>query len=73
MLITATNIFPKIESVYRWGEEVIHNEESVMILKTKELLYEKVEERIREIHSYICPSIVCFKIKKNSKMYLQWM
>lgn len=72
-LIACCNIVPNITSVYEWKNELCIDEEYLLIMKTKEELFKKVEEEIKKLHKYETPEIICIPIKNGSKGYLNWI
>ncbi len=61
------------KSFYLWKGELISDNEFLLLIKTKEKLYKRVEEVIKKMHTYDVPEILSFEIKKGSKSYLEWM
>ncbi len=70
-LIACANIFP-MESFYTWKWKVENEKEIVAFLKTKEENWEKVKEKIEQLHSYEVPCILKFQIDGNWE-YKNWM
>ncbi len=70
-LVACANIFP-ISSLYWWEGRIQDEKEFVLILKTKELNYEKVKEEIETIHSYSIPCITKISVGPNEK-YAEWL
>ncbi|NYT01116.1 MAG: divalent-cation tolerance protein CutA [Methanocellales archaeon] len=69
-LIACANIFP-ITSIYHW-EGLQENEEVVVLLKTTTDKLKKIEQRVKELHSYEIPCIISFAID-GYKDYLNWI
>ena len=62
-----------IQSTYHW-EGAVHNEnETLILIKTKESLYSKVEEFIKSNHDYDCPEIIQIPIDAGFGGYLKWI
>ena len=72
-LIACCNIIPNITSIYEWKEELCIEEEYLLIMKTKEDLYNMIEEEIKKSHKYETPEIICLPIQNGSKDYLDWI
>ena len=62
-----------IQSVYRWKGEVCAAAETLLIIKTQTELYAKLEQHIREHHTYETPEIVQIPIASGSPSYLDWI
>ena len=71
-LIACANIFP-IESMYWWDKEIQEDVEFVILAKTKDENYEKVEKAVKELHEYDIPAIYSWKADKVSKDYSDWV
>jgi periplasmic divalent cation tolerance protein len=71
-LIACSNVFP-INSFYFWNNELQEDKEFVVLVKTKENYYKKIEEEIKKIHSYDIPAIYSWKVDKINKDYLKWL
>jgi periplasmic divalent cation tolerance protein len=44
-----------------------------MIVKTKRTLFERLQERVKELHSYAVPEIIGLPVTEGSKEYLDWL
>ena len=71
-LIVCYNLFP-VKSAYWWKGKIEKGGEVLMILKTKEANFEKVEAFIRKHSGYEIPEIIAMKPTKVSKTYLNWL
>ena len=61
------------KSIYFWKGKFVKEKEHVLMLKTIEKKYEKLERRIRQLHSYGIPCIIAFKTEKAEKKYARWV
>ena len=71
-LVACTNIFP-IESMYAWKGEIQEDMEFVVLLKTKDENYDKIEKEIKKTHKYDTPAIYSWKADKINKKYSDWI
>ena len=62
-----------IGSHYMWKGEVCNDNEILILFKTTWNLYDDLEAKIKEIHSYDTPEIIAVDIKKGYKGYLDWV
>lgn len=60
-------------SLYRWEGKIEKNEEWRLTAKTVGELYDKVEECIRQNHSYSVPQIIAIPFIKGLPDYLKWI
>ena len=67
------NIVPAVESIYWWEGKVTKENEVLLIIKTTEAAYSRLEHRIRELHSYATPEVIALRIEAGSDAYLEWL
>lgn len=72
-LAACVNIVASIESIYLWKGEIEHDDESLLIVKTKQDNIDKIIKRVKEIHSYETPAILAIPIIGGSKDYLDYL
>jgi periplasmic divalent cation tolerance protein len=71
-LAACVNILPA-KSIYVWDNKLCRDEENLMIIKTLANIFEKLEARIKQLHSYTTPEIVAIKAEAVQKDYLKWV
>jgi periplasmic divalent cation tolerance protein len=71
--VACANIISSMNSLYWWEGEIEEDNESILILKTFSENFDKVVERVKQIHSYDVPCILELEIKKGSSDYLDWL
>lgn len=69
-LAACVNVFP-ITSIYHW-DGLQEEKEAALIVKTTTKNVKKVENRVKELHSYDVPCIISFQID-GSKEFLKWI
>ncbi|MBN1572572.1 MAG: divalent-cation tolerance protein CutA [Deltaproteobacteria bacterium] len=72
-LTACVSIVPKIRSIYIWEEKLEKEEEILLIIKTREALFERVRGRVKELHSYSVPEIIALPVTNALKEYLDWI
>lgn len=72
-LAACANILPRVKSIFRWQGKVSQEYESMMILKSKAELFEKLTEKVKRLHSYEVPEIIACPIVKGLRAYLDWI
>ena len=71
-LVACAHIF-KIDSIFNWRGETEEVGEYALLMKTRAELYSQAEKRIKELHPYELPAIVCFSVAGGSEEYLEWI
>ena len=69
-LIACANIFP-ISSLYWWKGKIVKDKESVLIAKSLNKHFNKIQKEVKKIHSYEVPCITKINSKSN-KAYEKW-
>ena len=62
-----------IASYFTWKGQVQHDDEVLLLIKTRKALYSRAEERIRSLHSYDVPEVIATAITEGSPQYLTWI
>lgn len=72
-LAACANIVDNVNSLYWWEGKVQENSEAVLILKTREALLPELIDKVKSLHSYECPCIVCLPIQEGYEPFLDWI
>ena len=72
-LVACANIIDRIKSIYCYNNQIHHDDEVILILKTQSNLFNKVKFKILELHSYKTPCILEIKINNGEKNFLDWI
>ena len=72
-LVACANIIPRIRSIYWWQGKVWDEHEALIIIKSREDLFERIRHRVKELHSYEVPEITAVKLDKGDSAYLKWI
>jgi periplasmic divalent cation tolerance protein len=72
-LAACVNIVPQVESTYRWQGKVESSQEWLLVIKTAADRFARVQEAIRELHSYELPECIAINIEDGSTDYLEWL
>lgn len=67
------NIVPGIMSVYQWQNKIEHDSELLLIIKTRQDCYQKLETLIQALHPYELPEIIAVSIERGLNEYLEWI
>ncbi len=72
-LAACVNLFPQMESWYRWKGQMEVSQEVVLIAKTRAGLRQALQDRVLALHPYECPCIVFLPIAQGNQDYLNWI
>jgi periplasmic divalent cation tolerance protein len=72
-LAACVNIIPGVSSVYRWRDKVHQDEEILLLIKTAQPVFDRLEQRIRALHPYELPEIIAVPVRTGQAEYLQWI
>lgn len=72
-LAACVNIINGVESVYQWQGKIEHDQEILLIIKTRKSLFSPLEKAIQEHHNYELPEILAVPIEAGEKNYLNWI
>jgi periplasmic divalent cation tolerance protein len=72
-LAACANMVPRIRSIYRWKGKIYDEQEFLLIVKTRTSLFQALEKRVRELHSYEVPEIISFPVARGLEQYLEWV
>src|SRR5437867_10488614 len=67
------NIFPAVESIYRWKEKVETGNETLVFFKVSEDRRSAFQEKLHSLHPYEVPEIIFFPVHVGSLAYLRWV
>lgn len=63
----------RIKSHYVWKDGLCHENEDLVLFKTRKELYPELEKKLSEIHPYETPEILYVDVENGSAAYLAWM
>jgi periplasmic divalent cation tolerance protein len=72
-LIACANIIDGVQSLFWWQGKIDSSNESLLVLKTKKILFKKVTSKVKSLHSYQTPEIIALPIASGSEEYLKWI
>ena len=72
-LAACVNILPGMHSIYRWDGRIETGQETVVIVKTREVLAEAVRIFVQARHPYACPCIAVLPVTGGDPAYLDWI
>jgi len=72
-LVACVNIVARIGSIYRWKGKVIQEAETLMIIKTRREMFERVRTEIRKLHTYEMPEVIALAVGPGDPDALAWI
>ena len=72
-LAACVNIVPEMVSIFRWKGQVERGSETIMIIKTRQSLTEKVAAAVRASHPFETPAILFLPTSGGDKDYVGWI
>ncbi len=72
-LARCVNIIPHMKSIFFWKGKLEMSKECILIAKTSERNYGKLERRVKQLHSYDTPCIVALKVERGSREFIKWV
>lgn len=72
-LAACANIVPAVESIYRWQGKVEQGNETLVFFKTTSARSSAFQEKLKSLHPYEVPEIICLRIADGSPEYLRWV
>lgn len=72
-LCACINIINGVESFFWWEGKIDSADESILIIKTKKDLFEKLKEEIEKLHPYTVVEIISWDIDRVNDRYNDWV
>ena len=72
-LVACANLYPEVKSIFEWKKELKIEKESILIFKTTEEKFKKLEDLILKNHTYETPCILKLPITEGHKNFLDWI
>ena len=72
-LAACANIIPAVESVYRWQDKIENADETLVFFKTTADRYDAFQDKLKSLHPYEVPEIICLRIVDGLPEYLRWV
>ncbi len=72
-LAACVNIYPSVNSIYKWQGQICQESELVLLAKTRVNLVARLMQRVKELHSYDCPPMLSIVVDEASADYEDWL
>jgi len=67
------NIIPEVFSLFFWEGKTQDARETLLIVKSRLSLMDKIIARVKSLHSYSVPEVIALPIIAGSQEYLDWL
>ncbi|MCW4005658.1 MAG: divalent-cation tolerance protein CutA [Candidatus Bathyarchaeota archaeon] len=72
-LIACANVVGPVSSYFRWNGKIDHEEEFLVLMKSRQDLFESISARVKALHSYKVPEVIALPVVAGEKAYLAWL
>jgi len=72
-LAACVNILPGVTSVFYWEGEAQSEQEHLLVIKTSDIAYSRLESRLVELHPYELPEVIAVGIERGLAGFLDWV
>jgi len=72
-LAACANIIPAVESIYRWQGKIENAPETLVFFKTTAARSAAFQDRLKSLHPYEVPEIICLRVADGLPEYLRWV
>ena len=71
--VACVNIVSDVNSLFWWQGKVEEAKESLLVVKTRAVLFPEIVKLVKGIHSYEVPEIIALPIVDGNADYLAWI
>ena len=72
-LAACVNVVAGVRSCYVWEGNLTWSQEVLLVIKTTRAGFERLERRVRELHSYEVPEVLGVKVEVGFEKYVRWI
>jgi periplasmic divalent cation tolerance protein len=72
-LAACVNILAAVSSHYWWKGKIERGAESLLVVKTRKNLFQKLAAEVTKVHPYEVPEIISVPLLAGNKPYLKWI
>jgi periplasmic divalent cation tolerance protein len=72
-LAACVNLVPGVRSFYRWKGAVHSDDEVLLVIKSTRERFAALRVRVRELHGYELPELICLEPSGGDPEYLAWV
>lgn len=67
------NVIPGLTSVYYWEGEVHRDPETLLVMKTSAVAWQRLQDTIQRLHPDDVPEIIAVPVDRGLPAYLEWV
>ncbi len=67
------NIVQRVKSLFWWKGKITSEQEALLIIKTKKILFPKLKKMIKDNHPYEVPEIIALDATGVNRKYKKWL
>ena len=71
-LVASCHIIP-IDYSYWWNDQIVHNKEYKLEVRTRECYFKIISDTIKKYHNYEVPELSSYQIHNIDKNFLTWL
>lgn len=72
-LAACVNVLDNVRSIYVWDGNLCNEIENLLVIKSSKAVWDELQNRIKELHSYDVPEIIALPIEAGHHAYLNWL
>jgi periplasmic divalent cation tolerance protein len=72
-LAACVNVLPGVRSFYRWKGMLQHDDERLLVIKTRVERFEALREALVALHPYELPEVVALPVSAGHPPYIDWI
>ncbi|THJ23784.1 MAG: divalent-cation tolerance protein CutA [Nitrospira sp. CG24D] len=72
-LAACVNVIPGVQSMYQWKGKIVREKEAMLVMKTTRARYQKLEQKIKQLHPYEVPEVIAMPLICGSPQYIEWV
>lgn len=72
-LAACGNLVPGLRSIYTWQGKMCDESEVLLLIKTTDAAFGRLQARVVELHPYEVPEVIAVKVEAGLPAYLQWL
>lgn len=72
-LAACVNLVAGVRSFFWWEGTIQDEQESLLVIKSREDRFEALAARVRSLHSYAVPEVIALPVVRGSETYLAWI